>query len=173
MISAMDSITNERLDEAAAIIRGWRTPKSSAVFDFMLGNILYQKDAIDDAIDAYQAAVEKHPKYRRAWGNLAQLHYANAAFAEAKLALTRVIAIGGGDAVTFALLGVCHARGQDHIAAESAFRMAIMLEPDTVEYRMPLAETLFRQGRFAEAASLFEYLIELQPERTELWRFPR
>ncbi|MCA8943665.1 MAG: tetratricopeptide repeat protein [Planctomycetes bacterium] len=169
MLTVMGHVTAEEFDQAEAIVRQHQSPKASAVFDFTLGNILYQRDDFEGAAAAYEIAVQKHPRFRRAWGNLAQIQYTQGKYADAKRALTRVISFGGGDSVNYALLGVCHQKTDDYIAAESAFRMAIMLDPSAVNLRMALAETLFKQGRFEDAVALFEHLIAEEPDRSDLW----
>lgn len=169
LFEVMAHVTAERLDEAEALVRQHVGERASAVFDFTLGNILFQRDDFVGAAAAYETAVQKHPRFRRAWGNLAQIHYTEADYENAKRAIARVLGFGSGDAVTYALLGDCHNKTGDSIAAESAFRMAIMLDPESVEWRMALAESLFRQSRFEDAIALFDHLIAEYPNRADLW----
>jgi tetratricopeptide (TPR) repeat protein len=49
--------------------------------------------------------------------------------------------------------------------------MASLLQPDTIDWKMGLAESMFRQRRFADAASLFRSMTEQNPERADLWKF--
>jgi len=160
----------EKLDEAAAVLAERRSPQATALFDFWRGNIHYQKEELQAAAAAYQVAVDKHPKFKRAWTNLAQVRYRQGDFAGAIPAFARVIELGGADGKLYGLLGVCHARGESYVAAESAFRMATMMDPGANEWKMGLAESLFRQARYSDAASLLQALIAEHPERPELWR---
>lgn len=170
MQTIMQSIAAEKFDDAIAALKGATAAESSAVFDFTLANLHYQKEELEPAAAAYEVAVAKHPRFRRAWANLGQVAYRNNDFAKARRAFARVVELGGGDAVVYGLLGVSHARSADDIAAESAFRMASLLAPDTVDWKMGLAESLFRQRRFADAAALFRALVEQHPERADLWK---
>ena len=111
----------------------------------------------------------KHPKFRRAWGNLAQIRFRQEDHAAAAEALARVIALGGGDAATYGMLGIVHGKLGDPLAAESAFRVAVMLAPDSLDWKLGLADAVFRQQRFAEAIKSFDALIKVAPERPELW----
>ncbi len=167
----LELVTAEDIPGAEAMLREGLTQTSSAALDFYLGNLRYQQDDYLGAAAAYEVACDKHPRFRRAWGNLAQIYYAEGRFPDAIRTLTQVIALGGGDSMTYALLGVAHSKGEDYLAAESAFRMAVMLEPQKLDYRMALAETLFRQERYASASVLFGHLIEKYPDRAELWNF--
>ncbi len=171
LTKVMQFLSAEQLDEALAELATLATPDSNAVYDFTVGNLCYQKERGEDAAKAYQIAVAKFPKYRRAWANLGQVQYRAGDFRAARRAFARVIELGGGDAVLYGLLGVCHARCADDIAAESAFRMASLLAPETLDWKMGLAESLFRQRRFADAAALFRSMTDQRPERADLWKF--
>jgi tetratricopeptide (TPR) repeat protein len=167
----MQLISAEKLEEAKAELAAISKPDTSAVYDFTLGNLCYQQEKIEDASKAYQVAVAKFPKFRRAWANLGQIQYREGDFKSARRSFARVIELGGGDAVLFGLLGVCHSRCSDDLSSESAFRMASLLAPDTLDWKMGLAESMFRQRRFADAASLFRSMTEQSPERADLWKF--
>jgi tetratricopeptide (TPR) repeat protein len=67
------------------------------------------------------------------------------------------------------LLGYAHANLGGHLAAESAYRMAALLDPATMDWQMGLARSFFEQRRFADAVALTEGLIAAQPERADLW----
>lgn len=163
-------ISDELLDEAIIRLDAARGPAgASAAFDYTLGNIYFQSDDLDPAASAYLMAVKKYPKFRRAWKNLALINVRQGNYASAIPAFTEVIELGGGDAVTYGLLGVSYTSTGDHIAAESAFRMATLLDPATVDWKKGLAGSLFKQERYADAASLVEALIDASPESADLW----
>jgi tetratricopeptide (TPR) repeat protein len=90
-------------------------------------------------------------------------------FKDAQRALTKTIQLGGGDGLTFGLLGFALGGTDDQIGAESAYRMASMLDPTVLDYRMGLARALFKQRRFAEAATLAGTLVAQYPDRGDLW----
>jgi tetratricopeptide (TPR) repeat protein len=113
--------------------------------------------------------VAKFPNFRRAWKNLAQIHFRQGHFKASVGAFSKVLQLGGGDGITYGLMGVAHARMSSPIAAESAFRLAMMHDPDTIDWKLGLAESFFKQRRYADAVTLFDKLIELKPERAQLW----
>ncbi|NIP24950.1 MAG: tetratricopeptide repeat protein [Phycisphaerae bacterium] len=90
-------------------------------------------------------------------------------FEQALPALTRVIELGGGDAITYSLLGFSYSSVEKNLPAESAYRMAILLDPVTIDWKMGLARSLFKQKRYAEAVALCGQLIESQPHQADLW----
>jgi tetratricopeptide (TPR) repeat protein len=67
------------------------------------------------------------------------------------------------------MLAFSYANQGNHLSAETAYRMAILLDPDTVDWKKGLAISLFQQRRFADAAALFDTLIAAQPDSAELW----
>ena len=169
MLDVLEAINEERTDEALKLLAKNRGEVSSAVFDFTVANIHFQAEQYDQAIEAYEAAVAKHPKFRRAWKNLGLIHVRRNDFVQAKLALSRVIELGGGDAITYGLLGMACSSTEDELAAESAFRMANLLDPGTFDWKMGMARSFFKQRRYADAAALCESMIAAQPDRADLW----
>ena len=169
MVSVLELIAADKVNEAMQRLQELRGNASSAVFDFTLGNLFYQQDQLVKAEGAYLDAVRKFPKFRRAWGNLAQIHFRKSEFKAATGAFTKVVQLGGADAIVYGLLGVSHSRRGEDIAAESAFRMAMMLDPDTIDWKLGLAESFFKQRRFPDAVSLFQKLIDVDPSRSEFW----
>lgn len=169
MQKILELISSDRMDKATALIKKSRGEAASAVFDFTLGNIYFQQEQLDQATAAYQIAVQKYPKFRRAWRNLGLSSIRENQFNQALPALTRVVELGGGDAITYGLLGFAYASVDNPTSAESAYRTAILLDPQTMDWKMGLARSLFKQGRFAEAVALCDTLIAKHPDRADLW----
>ena len=131
-----------------------RTDKSSGASQlFMLCSLLFQRERLVEAAGFYEQAVAKQSTFRRAWKNLSLVHMRLGNFKDAQRALTKTIQLGGGDGLTFGLLGFALGGADDQIGAESAYRMASMLDPTVLDYRMGLARALFKQRRFADAAA--------------------
>lgn len=169
MLSIMKQLDEKKTDAAIATLRKNLTPASSAVFDFTLANIYFGNEQFDEAAAAYEVAVRKYEKFRRAWKNLSLIHVRKGDFDKAIPALTKVVELGGGDALTYGLLGFGYSSLEDNLAAESAYRMAILLEPARKDWRMGLARSLFKQERFADAAALCGGMIVGDPDNADLW----
>jgi tetratricopeptide (TPR) repeat protein len=165
----LDLIASEETDRAMALLEKHRGEAASAAFDFTLGNIHFQRDELELAATAYEIAVERHPKFRRAWQNLGLIHVRQGDHEKAALALARVLVLGGGDGVTYGLLGFSYSSLENHISAETAYRMAILLDPDTMDWKLGLARSFFKQQRYADAVALCRNLIEASPDRADLW----
>ncbi|MFT7464299.1 MAG: tetratricopeptide (TPR) repeat protein [Pseudohongiellaceae bacterium] len=167
--AVMAAISLDAKEDALELLAKHRGPSKSAVFDFTAGNLHFQDENYDEAEDAYNVAIEKHPKFLRAHKNLGLVHVREGEFAESAKAFTAVVQLGGGDATTYGLLGYSYSNTEKHLAAEFAYRMAVLLEPKTLDWQMGLARTFFKLERFGDAASLCATLIAGQPDRADLW----
>ena len=124
------------------------------------------------AIAMFERAIELHPDYGRAYAGLAE-------------ALSRQAMYWGGDAVEYAnsaadtavqlepelarshnAMGLArHLRGEDELALES-FAIARRLDPTYVEPVFNSAELHRRRLDFANAAQLFQAVVEMDPENS-------
>ncbi len=159
----------ERFEEALARLADERTPQSSAVFDQIAGNLYFQTDRLERAASSYRAATDRFPRFLRAWKNLGLIYTQRGEHALAAEALTRVLELGGGDGLTYGALGAAYLSIENATAAESAFRMATLFEPDQVQWQLGLARALFIQQLFQQAAALCDSLIERDPSRADYW----
>ena len=76
-------------------------------------------------------------------------------------AFTRMIELGGGDAYSYGLLGYAYTAKEDYQPAEASYRNALLLQPDNTEWRLGLAQCVFKQDKFEDAASLLDSLLDL------------
>ncbi len=169
MEKILEYISSDQVDRAIKRLREEQARGGSAVFDFTLANIYFQNEQLEPAAAAYQTAVEKFPNFRRAYKNLGLIQVREGEFADAARSFTRVIELGGGDAVTYGLLGYSYTNTEDYLSAESAYRMASLLDPATWDWKMGLARAFFKQRRYGEAIALCDTMIRQDPDRAELW----
>ena len=162
-------ISEEEYDQAILLIEEYGDDAASAVFDFTLANIHFQRDELERAAPRYEIAVQKHPKFRRAWKNLSLIAVRENDFKTAAEGLTEVIKLGGADAITYGLLGFSYSNLEKHLSAETAYRMAIMFDSETPDWQMGLARSLFKQERYSDAVALTRELISKNPDRADLW----
>jgi tetratricopeptide (TPR) repeat protein len=162
-------VAAERLPEALELLGKRSAASGNAVFDFTTGNIHFQREELGPAEEAFGRAVAKFPRFRRAWRHLGLVRLRRGAWASAVAALSRTVELGGGDAVTAGLLGFAHASAGNPLAAETAYRQAILLDPKTLDWKLGLGRSLFQQARYPEAVSLFDGLLAEHPDRAELW----
>ncbi|MFM7102256.1 MAG: tetratricopeptide repeat protein [Verrucomicrobiota bacterium] len=144
-------------------------PEASALFDFTLGNILFQSDDLTNAIVRFEAALAKFPDFRRAQKNLglAQLRAGN--YEAAIKPLSRTASLGGADSKTYGLLGFAQMNLQRYASAEAAYRQALLFEPDNLDFRLGLVKCLIAQASYDGALALLDELIRQFPDRDTLW----
>ncbi len=159
----------EDLPKAEETLKKKMKPECSAILDFTLGGIQFQQDKLEEALMNYQKAVGKFPSFRRAWRNLGLIQARQGKYDDAIKSFTRMIELGGGDAYSYGLLGFAYASKQDYQAAEAAYRNALLLQPDSTEWRLGITRCVFKQEKYEDAAKLLEVLIERFPEKTEFW----
>jgi tetratricopeptide (TPR) repeat protein len=157
------------LRKAAQMLESETKPNSSAMLDFNLGSLYFQQDQMDKALKRYRRAVEKFPSFRRAHRNLGMIHARDGRYDEAISSFTRMIELGGGDAYSYGLLAFAFAAKEDYLAAEAAYRNALLLQPDNTDWRLGLTRCVFKQQKFEDAVALLDVLIQHYPEKPEFW----
>lgn len=169
MTEVIELLGEDKRDRAVEKLLRESDPEASAVFDFQLGNLYLEREQVEEAYAAYRTAVEKYPKFRRAWKNLAAVEAMRGDYAAASKALARMIELGGGDAYNYGLLGDTQMAQANFLSAETAYRMAILLDPEPMRYKQGLVQALNQQQRFAESATLAQELVSQFPDNGTLW----
>lgn len=157
------------LEAAAAALEAIATPEASAIHHFTLGNVYFQQEELEKAAARYRAAIDRFPSYRRAWKNLGIILTRTGDLDGGVQALSKVVQLGGDDALTYGLLGYAHAGTGRHVSAESAYRNAVLLEPDQLDWKLGLLQSLFRQRKHDDAVALSDELLADHPARADLW----
>ena len=154
---------------AATMLEQKVTPESSAAFDFILANLHFQNGNLPGAASSYASALDKFPDFRRAHKNMGLLLVQRGEFLEAAGHLTRAIELGDRDGRNFGLLGYCYLQVERYLAAEQAYRNAILQQPGTRDWKLGLARALLATEQYRDAVSLFDELIETDPESHTAW----
>lgn len=130
-----------------------------------------KRQMLEQAAEGYRICTVKHAKYRRAWRNLGIVSLRLQDYKSARDSFKKVIMLGGGDPDTYGLLGFCYTTLGDHLPAESAFRMANLLEPEKTDWRMGLIRSFLLQKRYPEAIAMTGQMLENDPTNDRLWLF--
>ncbi len=169
LLELVRQLMPDELRGAEALLQGSIRTDTSAVLDLTLGGVEYQLDNPNEALTHYRRAVEKYPNFRRAYRSIGLICVRKGLLDDAITAFNRMIELGGADAYAYGLLGYCHSQKQDHQPAEAAYRNALLLQPSNVEWRLGLTRSVFKQGKFEDAASLLDVLIQTFPEKSDFW----
>lgn len=157
------------VDAAASMLSQRATPDRSAAFDFILANLQFQNGKLDEAVTAYEAAISKFPDFRRAHKNLGLLRTQKGEYAKAAHHLSRAVELGDRDGKNYGLLGFAYLNLENHLAAEQAYRNAILAQPDIRDWKLGLGRALLAIEKQKEAAALFGGLLQQNPEDASAW----
>jgi len=153
-------------DAAAALVK-FIKPDTNAIFDLTLGNLYLESGQADASIMMFQRAVEKFPSFRRAWRGLGMAQVRQQKWLSAVTSLSRAIGLGAQDGPTYGLYGYALLSLDRAASAESAYRMALMFQPDLLDWKLGLVRCVLKQQKAAEAVAVCEEIIRQNPDRTE------
>jgi tetratricopeptide (TPR) repeat protein len=155
--------------QAVAELQKLIKPEASAIFDFTLGNLLFQTDDLTNAVTHFEAALAKFPDFRRAQKNLGLVYLRAGNYEAAVKPLSRTVSLGGADSKTFGLLGFAQMNLQRYASAEAAYRQALLFEPENLDFRLGLVKCQIAQANYDAALVLLDELIRQFPEKDNLW----
>lgn len=151
-------------------LRAGVTPESSAAFNFILGNLLYQEDDSKGSVAEYKAAIKKFPNYFRAHYNLGRAYVALGEYADGLASLQKALSIQSGDSALYGLIGYCYINLEQPSTALDAYRQAIMLNPKSRDWKMGKLQCLIQLGQNDEAIGLLYEFIKDEPVNADWWK---
>ena len=152
-----------QLEEAIQYLESKINEKTSAALDFALGTMYYQGGRLTRSEQTYEQALKKFPSFLRARKNLGFVQLSLGKLNEASKNLAKAISLGESDGISYVALGYCHLSLGRVVSAENAYRMAILLHPDSIDARNGLVNCLLSTNRFAEALALLDELLGTKP----------
>ena len=147
------------------------TETSSPAFDFLIGSLYYTLQLYPEAREYLLQALKKFPDFRRAHRNLALLYVQDAQYPQAIRHMLRVVELGGGDGMSYSLLGYAYLMQEKYQSALSAYQMARIFLPDSRDVRKGEAECLLATQAYGPAIALFDELLMESPTEQDLWLF--
>jgi len=145
------------------------TQDSTAAFDFILGNLYFQKGELGQAETNYEAAIDKFPEFRRAYKNLGLVQVQQGDFKRAIETLSKAMELGEVEGRAYGLLGYSYLSLERYYPAEAAYRQAILMQPETRDWKVGLARALLESERHKEAIALFDTLLKDDPRNADFW----
>ncbi|MFY7818965.1 MAG: tetratricopeptide repeat protein [Akkermansiaceae bacterium] len=136
---------------------------------FVLGNLYFQSERLNDAERAFKESIKRFPKFRRAYTNLGFLYTSQNKMDEALAAFQKSVELGEKSARVMGMLGYCYMFKQNAVAAENAYRQAYLIDPNARDWKLGLAQCLLMQDKYEDAASMFGNLIKENTQDRQLW----
>lgn len=166
LLNQLLPMMSKPLEAAGALVK-IITKDTNAIFDLTLGNLYLENGQYDPAAMMFQRAVDKFPSFRRAWRGLGMVQVRQQKWLSAVTSLSRAIGLGAQDGPSYGLYGFALLSLDRPASAESAYRMALMFQPDVLDWKLGLVRCVLKQQKAAEAASLCQEIIQENPDRTE------
>lgn len=136
---------------------------------FVLGNLYFQSERLNEAERAFKEAIKRFPKFRRAFTNLGFLYTSQNKMDDALAAFQKSVELGEKSARVMGMLGYCYMFKQNAVAAENAYRQAYLIDPNSRDWKLGLAQSLLMQDKYEDAASMFGNLIKENTQDRQLW----
>ena len=149
-----------QLLEAIAYLEAEIDSDNSAALDFALATMYYQASRLTSARKTYLQAIKKFPAFLRAHKNLGFVNLNLNDFENASLHLTKAISLGDADGVTYVALGFCQLSLERYLSAENAYRMGLLLLPESKDARNGLVNCFLFTERYPQALALLDEMLE-------------
>ncbi len=164
-------IQANQTQQAINLLQGNTTAASSAAMDFTLGNLYLQTGQTNQAERAYQAALRKFPNFMNAYKNLGSVYVQEGRYEDAVPLLVKTIELGGGTGVLYGVLGYSYLNLQKYASAENAYRNALLLDPENVDWKNGIIQSMNSQGKHGELIGILNEVISENPGNVDYWIF--
>ena len=114
-------------------------------------------------------AIKKYPAFRRAYKNLGFVNIQSGDYVSAINSISKSMELGDVDGRAFGLLAYSYLTQENYYPAEAAYRQAILMQPEVVDWKLGLARCLLEMGQYSNAVGIFETLIKDDPDNTDYW----
>jgi tetratricopeptide (TPR) repeat protein len=144
-------------------------PQSSAMYDFIIGNLNFQLDERTEALRYYESAVRKFPTFAKAYKNLGFLALQAEKLDEALKAFVRTVQLGSSEGAVYGLIGYIFLNKENFLSAESAYRDAMLKMPANVDWKLGLGRSVLAHQKHADVMNIMGELITGDPKKRDYW----
>ncbi len=136
---------------------------------YNLGILHRETGALEEAMVAYDRALQLRSDYEAAWNNLGLVYFDLEAYEEAEIAFHSAIELRDDYAAAWSNLGRLYSTLDDYTPAADAYERALELDPDNRIVRLRLAVAYRRTGRTARSIAVYESLVRDEPRYVSAW----
>src|SRR6266702_2917791 len=158
LVSAWQSGTRQHQSKAPT------TKPQDAVLSNYLGNLLWQRKRMDEAVLHFQRALKLYPQYLEAANSCGGLLFKLGRYAEALECLDVAEKLDPNSAALYQMRGACLQEASRFEEAEADYEKSIALDPSLAETHNNLGLLHSRLGRFEQALARFDRSLELRPD---------
>ena len=127
--------------------------------------LCYQKTGLlDDAINAYQQAIDENPKRDAFYKNLSHVYLQKGEIDKSMDVLEKIIDMDMADDAVYFRLGDLHLRKEKLEQALEAYQKVVELNPNNISAYNRLGKIFIQMGNLEDAENRLEQVINLAPE---------
>ncbi len=150
----------------------------SPVADYLYGLYLAEEEQFQPSVRQFDLAIQEDPEFSDAYFARARVLLELREWAKAKSDLERTIQVPGHEISSLSMMvRACHGLGETDQAKEWSQRLAKASQQrdeqrvsgNEIAAQMQNASTFMQQGKFAEAAGVYERLLAAHPEVGRAW----
>ncbi len=138
--------------------------QNNAIDYYNMGLALYYQGKLDEAIAAYQKAIEIDPDYADAYYNIGIALRKQGKLDEAIAAYQKAIEIDPDYADAYYNIGIALRKQGKLDEAIAAYQKAIEIDPDYAKAYYNIGIALRKQGKLEEAIAAYQKAIEIDPD---------
>lgn len=154
--------------EAIRILEPAILPESSAALDYTLGSLYLQQGRTSAAIRKYEDAIRKFSNFYRAYKNLGLAYLQGGNYQQALDNIVKAVEIAGGDAQLYGFMGFCYLNLGRATLALDAYRLALLLEPDSRDWRIGKLKSLLDTNHNVEAIAMLGEMLKANPNDADM-----
>lgn len=157
------------LDEALALIdRALGLAPNDSMYSNR-GIVLQAMERLDEAVVAYQRALELNPQAAAVYCNLGSCMQAQAKWDQGIAAFQACLRLTPRNAAALNGLGFCHLSLDRLPEAEAALKAAIEVDPKFASARTNLGIAYWAKGQLDEAVEQYQSALTLEPDQADVW----
>lgn len=168
-LSAVIPLVETDINAAIAKLSKLAKPESSAVFDFLLGQMYLQSGKYSRAVVEYEKAIKKFPEFMRAYKNMGLAHIQLDQCGKARPHILKVMEMGGADGLSYGFLAHCYLQDEKYATALNAYKMARLFQPDNRDWKSGEAQASLMAEKYNDAIILLDELIMDNPGEARYW----
>ena len=107
----------------------------------------------------------------RARKNLGLIYVQDGNFSKALPHLVKCVELGGADGDLYGLIGYCYLNAELYASALDAYRMALIFEPNSKDWRLGKAQCLISLEKYDDAIAMLTELIQMDKSKKDFWLF--
>ncbi|MBI4834933.1 MAG: tetratricopeptide repeat protein [Planctomycetes bacterium] len=140
-----------------------------ATYWFWQGRALSEERKNEEAIEAYEKAIEIEPEYAEAYNDIGLIHEGNGNYKKAVLSYKTAIRINPDYADAYNNLGLVYGKMGDYEREKEAYMETLRIVPDSAVVNYNIAFTYRKMKDFKSSLKHYEKAVELDPNYADAY----